>query len=405
MHFDLIVIGTGLAGLMAAKTAVEKGQKVLIVGKGTGNLLLFSNTIDILGDMQEETNLHDGLYLWMKNHPEHPYSRVELDNMLHALSSFSSLFDGPYSFRSMGDRNCLVPTGIGTFRPTYLIPTTMMSGSSLGDGNTLVVGFEGLKDFHARYIANGFGCRGETIPLLESLAQEITPTALSRLMEDPPFREKVAKEMANRLKEETRIGLPAVLGLQQPVAVKMSLEEITGAEVFEIPTLPPSIPGKRIFNRFREWLIQRGATFLMGHPVSNVSVQERRCQGIQVLHPPVSTFFSGDRFILATGRFMGGGLAAEEERISEPIFHLPVTQPADRNDWFGKSFFSQHPLHPSGILTDSSLRPVDPVGNLLFENVWVAGSILAHHNLIQEKSREGIEIGTGYMTAKHALEE
>ena len=38
MHFDLIVIGTGLSGLMAAKTAAETGAKVLIVGKGTGSL-------------------------------------------------------------------------------------------------------------------------------------------------------------------------------------------------------------------------------------------------------------------------------------------------------------------------------------------------------------------------------
>ena len=37
---------------------------------------------------------------------------------------------------------------------------------------------------------------------------------------------------------------------------------MTGAQVFEIPILPPSIPGMRIFNRFKEWLIQKGVTFL-----------------------------------------------------------------------------------------------------------------------------------------------
>jgi anaerobic glycerol-3-phosphate dehydrogenase len=36
--------------------------------------------------------------------------------------------------------------------------------------------------------------------------------------------------------------------------------------------------------------------------------------------------------------------------------------------------------------------------------VWVTGSILAYHHAIDEKSREGIEIATGYMAAKHALE-
>jgi anaerobic glycerol-3-phosphate dehydrogenase len=37
------------------------------------------------------------------------------------------------------------------------------------------------------------------------------------------------------------------------------------------------------------------------------------------------------------------------------------------------------------------------------ENVWVAGSMLSHHNLIKEKSREGIEISTGSMAALEAL--
>jgi anaerobic glycerol-3-phosphate dehydrogenase len=39
---------------------------------------------------------------------------------------------------------------------------------------------------------------------------------------------------------------------------------------------------------------------------------------------------------------------------------------------------------------------------MILENVWAAGSILAHHHWIDEKSREGIEIATGYMAAKRA---
>jgi len=33
----------------------------------------------------------------------------------------------------------------------------------------------------------------------------------------------------------------------------------------------------------------------------------------------------------------------------------------------------------------------------------VAGSILAHHQAIEEKSREGIDIATGFLAAKRAL--
>ena len=121
-------------------------------------------------------------------------------------------------------------------------------------------------------------------------------------------------------------------------------------------------------------------------------------------HPPLSQSYAADRLILATGRFIGGGLKADEEKAYEPIFNLPVAQPKSREDWFKKSFFNSHPIHQAGILTDSAFRPVDQKGERLLDNVWIAGSILAGHDCIQEKSREGIEIATGYWAAKNAFQ-
>jgi glycerol-3-phosphate dehydrogenase subunit B len=119
----------------------------------------------------------------------------------------------------------------------------------------------------------------------------------------------------------------------------------------------------------------------------------------------VITSYSADRYILATGRFIGGGLKANDEKIFEPIFNLPLSQPPSREGWFRNSFFSDlpHPIHQAGILIDSSFRPVDEREEPILENVRVAGSILAHHHSIDEKSREGIEISTGYTAAKRAL--
>jgi glycerol-3-phosphate dehydrogenase subunit B len=407
MHFDLIVIGMGLSGLMAAKTAAETGKKVLIIGKGMGSLCLFSNTIDVLGTLPKTMGMRDGLSQWVKDHPEHPYAKVGIEEIDEALSSFLSMFPPPYSFQTIGDGNCLVPTGAGTFRPNYLIPTTMVGGTSFDEGNILIVGLKGFKDFYANYIASQLKCRGITLSLPDAFRQEITATALSRLMEKGPFRETIAIEIKKQLNGETRVGLPAILGMQDPIKVKKGLEEIIHAEVFEIPILPPSIPGMRIFNRFKEWLIQRGVTFLLGHFISKAILKGKRGEGVHVLNPPVSNFYSADHYILATGRFVGGGLVVDEKKIFEPIFDLPVAQPESREEWFGKSFFndSPHPVHRAGILTDSSLRPIDEKGKLRLENVWVAGSILARHHCIDEKSREGIEIATGYMAAKCAMEQ
>jgi len=406
MHYDLIIIGMGLSGLMAAKTAAEAGQKVLIIGKGMGSLSLLSNTIDVLGDLPKTMNMSDGLSQWMKDRPKHPYSKAGLDRIKEAFSSFTSLFPPPYSFQAVGNGNCLIPTGAGTLRPTYLLPITMVAGTSLKKGDAFIVGFKGFKDFYADYVAAQIDCRGITLSLSEAFYQEITAPALARLIERESFRETIGRKIKEKLHGETHVGLPALLGTHDPWRVKKELEEIINAEVFEIPILPPSIPGIRIFNRFKEWLIQRGVTFLLGHSVSKSTLKGKRCEQVNVFNPPVFKSHSADRYILATGRFVGGGLVADEEKIFEPIFNLPVAQPKPREEWFGKSFFNDipHPIHQTGILTDSSLHPIDEKGGLVLENVWVAGSILANHDSVDEKSREGIEIATGYAAAKEALE-
>jgi glycerol-3-phosphate dehydrogenase subunit B len=404
MHYDLIVIGMGLSGLMAAKTAVDAGLKVLVIGKGMGSLSLFSNTIDVLGTLAPAMKMEEGLSRWIQDHPRHPYATVGVETINEALSSFASLFPPPYSFQSRDGVNAMVPTGAGTFRPTYLIPSTMVAGSHLSPGKTLFVSFRGFKDFYAHYVAHCLKGRGATLELAESVQKEMTANALARLMEKPSFRERIGKEIKAQKKNEVQIGLPAILGLRDSMAIKGHLEQIIEAEVFEIPTLPPSIPGKRIFTRFKDHLIRNGTTWLLGHLASKATVSGKRCETIHVSNPPVQTSYSADRFILATGRFIEGGLTATRERIVEPLFDLPISQPRSREEWFERSYFSDHLIHQAGVLTDSRLRPVDEKGAVILENVRIAGSILAHHDAIAEKSREGIEISTGYRAARYALE-
>ncbi len=403
IHYDLIIVGSGLSALMAAKAAVEMGAKVLLIGKGTGSLCLFSNTIDLLGNIPDGTKIPDGLRSWIEDHPTHPYAKLDWERIEEAFSKFLSIFSEEYGFESEKGENCLIPTGAGTCRPTYLFPSTMKPAISLKRQELAVVGLKGFKDFYAPYAAGQFKCRSIVISPPASSAPEVTAIAVARWMERESFREHLAREIKKEMKGESQLGFPALLGMRDPSGVKKDLEERMGVEVFEIPILPPSIPGLRIFRRFKEWLIQRGVTILLGHSVSRPILRGKRCQGIEVSHPPLLQPYSGDRLLLATGRFMSGGLKAEQGKIVEPIFDLPVLQPESSEGWFSESFFDTHPIHYSGILTDSSFRPVDREGHPILENVWVAGSILSGHSCIQEKSREGIEIATGYWAARFAL--
>jgi glycerol-3-phosphate dehydrogenase subunit B len=404
-RWDLIVIGAGLAGLTAARTAVDMGAKVLVIGRGMGSLTLFGNSIDVLGEIPPGADMGAGVADWIKAHPDHPYALTGWPLISEALQAFKGLFPPPYTFDPVDGGNSLVPTGAGTMRPTYLLPVTMTAGAGMSAADTLIVGLRGFKDFQGDTVSLHLQCRGVNLSLPRYGMEGLTALALARLMDEEPFRESLGEAIRSQMAGEKRIGLPAVLGLSSPVDVLGTLETITRARVFEIPMLPPSIPGTRIFHRFREFLIGEGATFLLGNPVIAAEVKGDLCEGITLQNPPLQTLYRAERYILATGRFLGEGLRADTERVSEPLFHLPVLQPESRGKWFRERFFQPepHPIHTAGVITDPELRPVDAGGRVVLKNVRVAGSILAHHAMIEEHSREGIDIATGYLAARGAL--
>lgn len=401
MHFDLIIIGIGLTGLMAAKTAVEEGRRVLLVGRGAGSLCIFTNSIDVLA-AGGDGNIKESVSLWIKGHPHHPYAKAGWDSLEASLASFTALFPPDDSFTSREGKNSLIPTGAGTRRSTYLMPESILAGAGARMEKTLIVGIEGFEDFHAEYVAHHLKCRGITVTIPWETGNVTNATGLASLMDNPSFCGELAGLIRKRLAGEEFIGLPALLGLRSSRRAREIIETGTGCQVFEIPILPPSIPGMRIFHLFQEYLTRRGAAIIQGHRVESSLRKGKRCSGINVAHPPLTKTYTADGYILATGRFFSGGLQTDENRIYEPIFDLPILQPPARRDWFQRRFFAPepHPIHGAGILTDHQLRPVDQEGNLLWDNLRVAGSILTHHDSTKELSREGIALATGYAAAK-----
>ena len=281
----------------------------------------------------------------------------------------------------------------------------MTAGAEMSAADTLIVGLKGFKDFQGDTVSLHLECRGVNLSLPRYGLEGLTAIALARLMDEEPFRERLGEAIRRQMAGEKRIGLPAILGFRAPADVLKTLETVTGARVFEIPMLPPSIPGLRIFHRFREILIAKGATFLMGNPVAAAKLKDGRCEGITVHNPPLSTVYRAESYILATGRFLGGGLWADMERIAEPLFHSPCTSRSRAGTGSGNGSSSRrpHPIHRAGIVTDEALRPVDAEGKVILKNVRAAGSILAHHQAIEEHSREGIDIATGDLAARRAL--
>ena len=77
-------------------------------------------------------------------------------------------------------------------------------------------------------------------------------------------------------------------------------------------------------------------------------------------------------------------------------------QPAQREDWHSNDFFDSagHAINCSGIETDTMARPLAADRRPAYDNLFAAGTILAHHDWVRMKCGSGLSVAT----ARHAVE-
>lgn len=69
------------------------------------------------------------------------------------------------------------------------------------------------------------------------------------------------------------------------------------------------------------------------------------------------TLLEAHDFVLATGKFFGGGLEADMDKVRETVFGLDVLCEADRSKWFDPDFFARQPFMDFGVATDADGHP------------------------------------------------
>ena len=421
MFYDVIVIGAGLAGLMAAEAAREKGARVVVLARGMGSLPLTSGCIDGLGYFPSSSPVPVSSPLialgrFRDFHSQHPYSKLGTERIVPALNRFQDLArSGGIPYAGEFDSNFLIPTALGTFHPTCLVPETMKNGLLSLPGRVLLLGFEGQKDFsaclaqqnlnllHAQgRIAPSF--RAETLAGLGLGGKALNGLNLARAFDEADFRDRFARQVHPFLKEGERLGVPAVLGLRSPYQAWTDLQKKLGAEIFEIPLPPPSIPGLRLYNLLRSHLQGKGVRTIIGLSVLKPIIAAGGIKGLILGDSRKSPLYRASAYVLATGKFVGGGLDAQPNRVFETLFDLPVQYPRNRKEWFNTQLLTAagQPFNSFGVEVDEDLQPVDPAGKVVHRNLFAAGGILAHADSMAEKSGGAVAIATGYAAGELA---
>ena len=411
----VLVIGAGLAGLTAAWQTAVSGKKTRLIAKGWGATYWHAGCVDVLGyyEQQPVSSPAETIGQLTAECPQHPYALTGIEILAEALTALQGLCAGAgYPLHGSLERNWLLPTAVGTFRPTCLAPETMIAGDLRQDTPMLIVGFRHFGDFYAKMVADNLAVQGITargvmldLPYLASL-RVLTPVILAQLMEQADFRNEVVRLATPHLGEAMRIGFPAVLGLQQAMAVKADLEGQLARPIFEIPILPPSVPGMRLHHILWQAIERAGGRVQEGMLAVGAEMAEGQVTAVHTEAAARQRSHRFDQYILATGGLLGGGLVTNfEGEVREVIFNLPVAAPSSRLEWFQQEFVTKngHPIYQAGVQVNESLQPVARNGRVLYNNLYAAGSTLAHCDVIRERSLEGVALATGYKVGRGVI--
>ena len=417
---DVVVIGGGLAGMTAAIAAARGGARVRLLSHKASTLRNASGLIDVLGTDPETGRPLADPFDGIDELPDgHPYRTLGEAAVREGLELFDDLLGDRY-LGEHTDRNALVPTHGGTVKPTARYPVATAPGLASASERTLLVGFETITDFDAPLAADHleaagvpFAVAGVTLSFPGEFRADARVTRMaSALDEDRAVRVEgrtrgtraaLADRVADQLDGAERVGFPALLGDELGDEVREELADRLGAEVFEVPMGPPSLPGLRLEDALEAALHEEGVRVESGNPVVGYE-GGARVETVTVNRVHREVPYGAEQVILATGGLVGKGIRSSRGGVREPVFDCYVPHPEDRYDWFSEAVFDDQPYARFGLRIDGECRPLDERGEPEFENLRAVGGVCGGYDSAKEKSASGVSLATAATAGRRAAE-
>lgn len=410
-HADVVVIGAGLAGLSCAAELAERGAHVFLAAKGMAATHWTHGGLDVAAPPGARS-AREGV-AQLAEVEGHPYSALG-GGVADAVARHLDRLDRrglPY-VGSVDAGLAPTPTALGTLRPASILPAAQSAVlEPWGGDGLLLVGYRRYRDAWAAYAARNLAAAAwpggprevrsvETDLPRGSDLRNLNARTLALMFDDPSWRTDALRAIARGVPAGSwRIGLPATLGITRHAEALEQAQAILGNPVLEIPSLPPSVPGIRLYEALRAALVAAGGRLQVGFGVADVERRGRRILAIHTDAAARTLRLGAEEFVLATGGVAGQGIHAQPDgTLVERVFGLHVEAPP-RERWFSDDPLTPHPLEALGIRTDADLRPLGGAGDVALENVRVIGSALAGMRYLAERCGDGVALASAHRAA------
>lgn len=429
-----VVIGGGLAGSVAALTLAEAGLAVKRLAAGPGATAMTGGAIDVAGASPGVPELPwrdplrgsvlasaDRLGFLLSGLPRHPYRKVFgpgrkplADRAAQAAEKLRAWLE-PQGLGLLGDlqTNRLLPTAQGTLRVTDLALSGPAEADLTGKKRIYLVEVPGVEGWDAR------GCARTLVAEIDALGLGPLPVEVVRARQtltrgaEAPARIAARLDAAGGVEELAAaldsIGgagdlvlLPQIVGLNR---TRELLAEVSGDRaVGEVIAFPPhALAGFRLSRALDRACAAAGVVDVHGQ-VARVAAVSGRFR----IEPDDQRAFEAldaAAVVLATGRFVGGGLVAGPEGVREPLLGLPVTDPDGRrvdgipaHRSVRKGYANVQPLYGAGVEVDADLHPQPSPG----PGLWAAGEWIGGFDPARERTGLGVALLTGIAAGERA---
>lgn len=430
METDLVIIGSGIAGVAAFYKAKELGFNPVIVSKGEGATSLSSGAFDFLNsplmrnyNPQSTVNFsfEENLILNIQQNNFHPYLVISknfsdysdfLDFVKNSTSDFFSYLKR-YGINIEGSfsQSLLLLNSLGTYKYSNFALKTIKDGNllSLKDEKIIFLGILKFPDFNSNFIAKSVSFLSSIgiLPNFKSISYANIDIDSLFLPNVFYFAEKLeeGRELKNFIeslkiilkgKDFTAIAFPSVLGVEKSEEIQKEISENLGVKCFEILPSLPSVPGLRLQKVFNKIA---GENKIQGK-VIRVNIKNKNVESLVVKNEEKEFEIKAKVYILCSGEYIGGGIKFKK-RLREEIFNLPLFYQEEKVG--NKNIFNltdekiteEQKIFSIGVKVNNRLQPVDEKGEIIYNNLFVAGSILSGYNYSREKCGMGTALITG----------